>query len=157
MQVRKKRGPYSGRADYTISTKLTFKIPITPEERLESRAYHRLKDRQSRARRMMTIEGRAFDLLKHASRRAKEKNIPFDLTLEWIEERLKVGTCERCGISFVFDRDPKFRVHRFGPSIDRHDPDKGYLMTNCSGDLPVQRSEALLLAGSARIFRRGAT
>jgi hypothetical protein len=58
-------------------------------------------------------------------RRAKEKGLDFDLTLEWIEAKLKIEFCEATGIRFVgAGKDP------FGRTFDRKDSAAGYTMAN---------------------------
>lgn len=58
--------------------------------------------------------------------------MPFDLTLEWILERIEAGRCELTGIRF--DLSPisqKQRINPFSPSVDRVKPGIGYTMDNC--------------------------
>jgi hypothetical protein len=77
-----------------------------------------------------TVRGRADSLLQQAKRRAAEKNWSFDLTVEWIEERIKRG-CELSGLEFdLRNGQGKGRLPR-APSIDRIDSDKGYTQGNC--------------------------
>jgi len=68
-------------------------------------------------------------LLRGAQSRAKKKNLPYDLTKEWLLSRW-TGRCELSGIPFVL-RDgapgPKF----YSPSIDRIVPALGYVQSNC--------------------------
>lgn len=68
--------------------------------------------------------GRAKHLYGGAKRRKPED---FDITPEWILERLLKGTCEVSGIPFVMDGVGQ---HALSPSIDRIDSSKGYTKEN---------------------------
>lgn len=61
-----------------------------------------------------------------ARRRANRQNFEFDITCEWVKEKLAKGVCEATGIPFV--DEPR---HPYRPSIDRIDNVKGYLKSNC--------------------------
>ena len=52
----------------------------------------------------------------------------FDLTTDWVKERLDAGVCEVTGIPFRFD----LSGHRnlYGPSLDRTVPEEGYTRAN---------------------------
>lgn len=80
------------------------------------------------------IKYRASTLLSGAKQRAKTKGIPFDLTKEWIEEKLKAGKCEVTEISFVIKEYAKKNehdcVHPHAPSLDQIEPSKGYTKDN---------------------------
>jgi hypothetical protein len=69
---------------------------------------------------------RASRLLADAKHRYPEH---FDLTLEWLSERIAKGYCEVTGISF----DTKGHgapARPFTPSLDRIDPSKPYTQSN---------------------------
>lgn len=70
-------------------------------------------------------------MLYGVRRRVAKYPEPFDLTLDWIKERVERGTCERSGIPFVLEHDGAQHMHRFTPSIDRIDSTKGYTRLNC--------------------------
>lgn len=59
--------------------------------------------------------------------RALAKNIPFDLTREWCEARW-TGHCELTGIKFALNTTKR---DGFAPSIDKINPNKGYVQSNC--------------------------
>jgi hypothetical protein len=68
-------------------------------------------------------------MVKQASTRAKTKGLPFDLTFEWAKARW-TGFCELTKIPFIIagaDRGSAI----FFPSLDRIEPAKGYVQTNC--------------------------
>ena len=58
--------------------------------------------------------------------RAKKDNIPFNLTKEWCITRW-TGRCELCNLPFVLNE----KRHPLSPSIDKIDPNKGYVQNNC--------------------------
>ena len=63
-------------------------------------------------------------LLGSATYRAKKKGLEFDLTLDWIKERIDKGFCEVTGMAFGAAHTPTT------PSIDRRDNSKGYTKDN---------------------------
>lgn len=74
---------------------------------------------------------RAGRMLIWIRKRAAEKQYEFDLTREWIEQRLVRGTCEVTGLTFDLGRDTAQRFNPWCPSIDRIDSSKGYTQGNC--------------------------
>ena len=69
------------------------------------------------------IRGRILTGSRH---RSVKKNLPFDLTKEWLTAKLESGKCERTGITFVYEGHSAFN-----PSVDRIDSAKGYTQDNC--------------------------
>lgn len=68
-------------------------------------------------------------LTYYAARRARDKGLPFDLDkhIEDINDRVLKGECELTGIHFDLKRNgEKWR----SPSIDRVEPDLGYVYSN---------------------------
>lgn len=63
--------------------------------------------------------------------RAGKMHCEFDLTHEWIAQRLEVGICEVSGIRFELSKPAGLRFHAWAPSIDRVDSSKGYTQSNC--------------------------
>ena len=74
---------------------------------------------------------RAGRILMWTRRRAAERGMEFDLTREWIADRLVGGVCCVTGIAFDLGRDESQRFNPWGPSIDRIDSAKGYTKDNC--------------------------
>lgn len=60
--------------------------------------------------------------------RAIESGIPNDLTVEWARKRW-TGRCEITGAEFKYTRNGK--ANSFSPSLDKIDPSKGYVQSNC--------------------------
>lgn len=85
--------------------------------------------RESHLDAMSTVRGRAKRLFDSTRRRASEKGMEFDLSVEWIAARIEAGTCESCGLPFDLNarggRSPR------SPSIDRINAAHGYVASNC--------------------------
>jgi len=60
--------------------------------------------------------------------RSRKKGCDFNLTKDWVLERLVYGRCEVSGIKF---NHKPVRWNRFKPSIDRKNSQKGYTQDNC--------------------------
>lgn len=80
------------------------------------------------------IRYRAKTLYYSARHRAKKKNIPFELTVDWIEDKLKEGICECTGINFEIKKYSKrqgfSKVNKLSPSLDQIIPSAGYTVEN---------------------------
>ena len=74
-----------------------------------------------------------------AKKRARDKGVVFELTREWVQERVERGECEVSGIKFDLSFyeaglsriDGAFLSHPYGPSLDRKNPARGYTEENC--------------------------
>lgn len=73
-----------------------------------------------------TVRGRARRMYYGARRRAIEKNLTFEITIEDIERALTIGRCERTGIPFEIGIGSSV----FAPSIDRIKNNIGYTKAN---------------------------
>lgn len=58
---------------------------------------------------------------------AKADGVPFDLTVDWLKQRLDAGICEMSGVAF--DRSKKRGAN--SPSVDRIIPGGPYTQANC--------------------------
>lgn len=75
-------------------------------------------------------KGRAKSLWTTARNRAAEKGWAFDLTPEWIEERLIAGVCEATGILLELTGEFTKHFRPWTPSLDRSDCHRGYTKDN---------------------------
>lgn len=66
-------------------------------------------------------------IVRSAFRRAMEKGLEFNLTVEWAKARW-TGFCEVTGIPFVLTNT---KSGFYSPSIDRIEASKGYTQNNC--------------------------
>lgn len=80
------------------------------------------------------IKYRAKTLVSGAKQRAKKKNIPFNLTYQWVENKLREGYCEVSGTLFFIrpysTKENYTKVHPHSPSLDQIEPSGGYTMDN---------------------------
>lgn len=74
---------------------------------------------------------RAGKLLTWIRVRAARSQREFDLTREWIADRLESGVCEVTGIPLELSKPPGSRFHPWAPSVDRIDSKLGYTQSNC--------------------------
>mgnify|MGYP006888290380 CR=1 FL=1 len=77
--------------------------------------------------RALDPEKRAKFMWAQVKKRAKSGD--FDITLEWVRERIYNGKCEVTGIPFQLTYGQG--VVPWCPSIDRIDSSRGYTMDNC--------------------------
>lgn len=68
---------------------------------------------------------RAYILRGRAKYRAKCKGLDFNVSSKWIHKRLKRG-CALTGLPFDFSGD----MGPYSPSLDRIDPQRGYMEDN---------------------------
>ena len=78
-----------------------------------------------------TFDGVITRLLSASKRRAKLKNLAFDLDREWIIKKVKPMICEATGLPLSLEIDNRYQHSPFKPSIDKIDPKKGYIKDNC--------------------------
>ena len=80
---------------------------------------------------------RASCLIGSSKRRAGKRGLPHTITTDDIEARIANGVCELTGLPFVLETDYEWTNHPMAPTIDRIDPNKGYVPENiqmvCAG------------------------
>lgn len=89
----------------------------------------RERGREKYRKKVGTFDGCVDNLWRGAKQRAAKKGLAFDLTKEWIEDRLSTGTCQVTGIPFSYDVFGAFRF--YGATIDKINPSLGYIQSNC--------------------------
>ena len=74
------------------------------------------------------------NLFQGAKYRSKQKNIPFDIDIPFIEEKIRNGKCEVTGIPFFISDEYQLNgtPHQspYSPSLDQIQPSKGYTKDN---------------------------
>lgn len=81
---------------------------------------------------MLKPPWRLSKLMAMAKNRAKTKSLPFDLTLQHLEELWEEldGCCALSGIPLELGRSEFGKVHPYAPSLDRETPHLGYIKGN---------------------------
>lgn len=77
-----------------------------------------------------TVRGHLRYFLRDARRRAKKKNLPFDIDLDYLES-LVVDKCPVFNTNFSFGLDGS-GLKPTSPSLDRFVPELGYVKGNLS-------------------------
>ena len=79
--------------------------------------------------------GRAYILRRGAKLRAAKQNLPFNLSIEWVRERISNGICEVTKLPLILVNQHTYNTQNnmqpFSPSIDRIVPSLGYIESNC--------------------------
>lgn len=86
-----------------------------------------------------TPRGRMNSMWHTLKKGAKQRGIEFEISQEWLYNKILEGRCEKTGIPFVLDADThKDTVvskgqsrNPWAPSLDRIDSSKGYTEDNC--------------------------
>lgn len=91
----------------------------------EKRGKESLKD----DRRLQRLTNPGLYLLRKTRARAKHKGFDYDLTAEWIAERM--AYCEATGLPFSHEIGTAALNNPWAATIDRRDPGKGYTQDNC--------------------------
>jgi hypothetical protein len=73
---------------------------------------------------------RHLQLLNTARFRARKRGLEFNLDLEWFEEKIASGYCEKTGLAFCYAKPAGRRIAPYSPSLDREDNSIGYTKAN---------------------------
>ena len=133
----------SATTDEIISILSENQLRERNKENIEKYIARLIKDDERREEKRKKIEAwaianpiryRARTLVNGAKQRAKKKGLPFDLTTDWVENKLIDGRCEITDIKFYIKpyskREDYVRVHPHSPSLDQILPSEGYTMDN---------------------------
>jgi hypothetical protein len=77
-----------------------------------------------------TLDGRFKSLLSGAQRRAKKKNIIYNLDIDWLMDKYKKQNGKCLLTNIKLEIIPGEGINPFSPSLDRRDPSKGYTKEN---------------------------
>jgi hypothetical protein len=76
----------------------------------------------------------AYNLFQGAKTRAKNKNIPFNIDVDFVLEKIRKGCCEVTGIPFFvsseYNHGGKPHQSPYSPSLDQITPSAGYTKDN---------------------------
>ena len=106
-----------------------IKLATDPEARARKTAYNKKwwKDNPEKVKKMRASY-RASHMAEHlfyrAQLSARRRGLPFDLSVKWVEKRLKPMTCGATGIAL------SLKSKAWKPSIDRKRSDRGYTKRN---------------------------
>jgi hypothetical protein len=89
----------------------------------------RARQKEAKRRYLATVSGRANEMLRAASVRAKDRGVEFGLTREWLIPLLSPLKCMATGARLTLDRGLKDHAH--APAIDRKNNLGGYTADNC--------------------------
>lgn len=133
-----KRRAYEARPDVVEARKSLRRRPdIRAKEKASRDAYRakaevRARHAEYRRAYMSLPETRALALFGAVRLRAQKRGLPFDLTLDWVRERVLAGRCSLTGIDFDCEPPPSgWRYNPRGPSVDQITAGAGYTMANC--------------------------
>lgn len=79
---------------------------------------------------VLTIKGRSVRLYNGARNRAKKKGWEFNITPEFIYQKLLPLKCEVTNLNLSLDRELIHKANALAPSLDRIDSSKGYTLDN---------------------------
>ena len=99
----------------------------------ERRKRHELKNPRSERASEWGYNGTVVKLLLSTKRRSKEKGLSFEITRDWLEERIKIqnNKCAYSGYLFDYSKPKlKGKIRLFAPSLDQKIPGAGYTKEN---------------------------
>lgn len=117
--------------ELSIFRKKSLGIPLTNEEKLQYKEYQSKWHKKTYSQ----PNRRSYALWKSAKSSSEKKGLDFDLTVDWIEQKLNIGKCEVSELDFDFSSKNTGKwghgsQNPFGPSLDRTNPFGGYTKDN---------------------------
>ena len=79
---------------------------------------------------VLTIKGRSIRLYSGAKNRAKKKGWEFNITSEFIYQKLLPLKCEVTNLDLSLEKELIYKANALAPSLDRIDSSKGYTLDN---------------------------
>jgi hypothetical protein len=138
---------------YSIHTKKKYNLPMWKNEVDQLRMYQRSYGRG--------VHGKSRTLVASAKSAALRHNLDFNITYDWVRERVEVGSCEMTNIEFDLQGIEGGLRHKYAPSLDRKDRNRGYTQDNvqvvvwmynqCKSHYSDQDVEAFLMAASSNL------
>lgn len=132
-----KRKEYNSRPEVIAARKALRARPETKEKDKLANQKRRATERgrqmelAGKLRYRSSLEGRAKQLMCSVNLRCKKANLPVEITVEWIAEKLKLGKCEVSGLPFDMSTErAATRRNRNVPSVDQIIAGKGYTLDN---------------------------
>lgn len=86
-----------------------------------------VKEKEYQAKHKLTLKHRATALKNKARIRAEKKNLPFELSFEFVLDKLTNGICEATGLPLEMSIGAR---KQYTPSLDRINPKEGYTFKN---------------------------
>jgi hypothetical protein len=119
------------RLNYCNQEFVKEKIRIKAKEYRKSRPLEtKMYDKKFRKEYHHTIKGYAFKIYSNAKRRANLKNLKFELTSEWVYDKVKNMKCEITGIELSLTDLKDIRINPYKPTLDKVNNNEGYTKEN---------------------------
>lgn len=108
-----------------------FRLQFSSKEAFE-KANYSLAAKTAKENYRLNAVGRAYHMLYNCKKRSEKLGLDFNLTKEWLIEKLNKGVCEITNERFDFGlpNTPCY-YNPYAPSVDKIDPKKGYTKENC--------------------------
>ena len=109
---------------------LEYYSNLARKRRAEKREEVNSWDRVYRDSYLKTLKGYSGKLFSNAKRRAELKKMEFNLTSNWVLEKLTPLTCDVTGLNLEIKMSKFYRINPLQPTLDRIDNTKGYTTDN---------------------------
>lgn len=100
------------------------------ERRARKKEYYSQYDKRFRNTYHKSLKGYACKLFSGAKHRSTKKNMEFNLTSEWVLEKLTPLKCEATGFTIDIAAGGEYKTHPLQPTLDRIDSRRGYTTDN---------------------------
>lgn len=104
---------------------------VKRKTRYENRSEEsKIRNKENGSAFYQSVRGRALNLLKSATRRADKFPQIMDIDFDFIHNQLLTGVCSVTGLPFDLNKPEGSMKNPYAPSIDRIDPNVGYIKEN---------------------------